>query len=238
MRTLGIVGGIAPESTIAYYRLIVASYRKQKRDGSYPSIVITSIDLNRVLTLVSAQKLEELAAYLLGEVMRLVRAGADFALLASNTPHLVFEELRSQSPIPLISIVEAACAATVALRVKKVALFGTRFTMRAPFYPEVFARAGLAVIAPSADEQNYIHERYMGELIEGVCRDETRERLLGIVHALRLREGIEGVILGGTELSLLFRDGVDVEVPLLDTTRIHAESAVSQLLSTTPIARC
>lgn len=112
MKTIGIVGGIAPASTIEYYRLIIARYREQKRDGSYPPIIINSIDLKKVLDLIGAQRLAEVTEYLLGEVTRLGGARADFGLLASNTPHIVFEDIQRQSPIPLVSIVEATCQAT------------------------------------------------------------------------------------------------------------------------------
>lgn len=229
-KTVGIIGGIAPASTIEYYRSIIALYRARTRDGSYPPIVINSIDLKRVLDLVGAQKLPELIDYLLEELTRLARAGADLGLLASNTPHIVFDELRQRSPISLISIVEAACRAAQALGLKKVGLFGTRFTMQAPFYREVFARQGIAVVVPNPGDQDYIHERYMTELVEGIVRAETQERLVAIADGMMERERIHGLILGGTELPLILRDVVDSKIPYLDTTRIHVEEVVAQML--------
>jgi aspartate racemase len=231
MKTLGIIGGIAPESTIDYYRRIIALYREKQRDGSYPLILINSIDMKKMLDLIGAQDLAGLTEYLLDEVMRLARAGADIGLLASNTPHLVLEDIRGQSPIPLISIVEATCGAAQALGLKKVGLFGTRFTMQARFYPEVFSRQGITVVVPSPEEQDYIHERYLLELVEGVYRDDTRGSLLAIVERLKEREGIEGLILGGTELPLLLREESHNGVPFLDTTKIHVQRALSYLLS-------
>ena len=230
MTTLGIIGGIAPESTIEYYRRIVTTYREQKGDGSYPPVLINSIDLKRLLDLIAGQRLLEVTEYLSEEVRKLARGGADVGLFASNTPHLVFEEVRRQSPIPLISIVEATRAAAQALGLTKVGLFGTRFTMQARFYPDVFARQGITVIAPEGEEQDWIHDRYMRELVEGVFRPETRDGMLGIVERMRAREGIHAVILGGTELPLLLREGAGA-MPLLDTTRIHADRAVAYLLA-------
>ena len=148
MKTLGIVGGIAPGSTVDYYRLLISSYREQRRDGTYPSILINSVDLTRMLDLVSGNRLAELTEWLVREVERLARAGADFGLLASNTPHIVFEELSRATPIPLLSIVEAAREATHDLALKTVGLLGTRFTMQGRFYPEVFAKRGIAVRRP------------------------------------------------------------------------------------------
>ena len=231
MATLGLIGGIAPESTIQYYRLIVAGYRERRGDGAYPSIIINSIDLKRLLDLAAGERLAELTEYLLRELERLARAGADVALFASNTPHLVFEEVRRHAPIPLLSIVEAACAAAEAQGLSRVGLLGTRFTMEARFYPDVFGRAGITVVAPDADERLWVHDRYVNELIPAIFRPETRERMLALVARMKARDGIEGVILGGTELPLLLQDAGGSGIPFLDTTRIHAERAVAHMLA-------
>ena len=135
MRRLGIIGGLGPESTVDYYQLIVATYR-ERTHGSYPAIIINSIDLNKARDLVTANALADLTEYLVAEVQRLARAGADFGLLAANTPHIVFDDLRRQSPIPLLSIVEATCEAAQALGMKRVGLLGTRFTMQGRFFHE------------------------------------------------------------------------------------------------------
>jgi aspartate racemase len=188
--------------------------------------------MTKMLGLIGAQKLAEVTEYLLGEVLKLVRAGADFGLFASNTPHLVFEEIQQRSPIPLISIVEATCRETEAMGLKKVGLFGTRFTMQSRFYPEVFSRKGITVIAPPPEDQEFIHEKYMSELVNGVYPDETRERLLAIIDRLIEQKEIQGLILGGTELPFILRDSNANKIPFLDTTRIHVEQVVSQMLST------
>ncbi len=230
MKTAGIIGGIGPESTIAYYRQIVALYRERKPDGSYPPIVINSIDLTKMLDLIGAGRLPEVTEYLLGEVRKLGRAGADFGALAANTPHVVFDALRLQAPIPLISIVEVTCQAARARGLTRVGLFGTRSTMQGRFYPAVFAPAGIAVVAPAPDEQAYIHGAYMGELVQGVILPETRARLLAIVERLRVRDGVDGLILGGTELPAILPAAAADKIPFLDTTRLHVEQIVSWLL--------
>ncbi|MGH7598512.1 MAG: aspartate/glutamate racemase family protein [bacterium] len=231
MKTLGIIGGIGPESTVEYYRLIIASYREQKQDGSYPTILLNSIDLRKMLDLVEANEFTKLTEYLVGEIHKLARAGADFGVLASNTPHIVFDDIRRQSPIPLISIVEATSEATQALGLKKIGLFGTRSTMQGRFYSEIFSKAGMTLAVPEPDEQAYIHDKYMRELVNGVILPETRERLLTIVERLKERHGIQGLILGGTELPLILRDVTSSGIPFLDTTKIHVERIVAQLLS-------
>lgn len=233
MKTAGIVGGIGPESTVEYYRSIIASYREQTRDGSYPPVIINSIDMTKMLGLIAADELAEVTEYLVGEVRKLAMAGADFGALAANSPHIVFEDLRRRSPIPLLSIVEATCGAARDLGLKRLGLFGTRFTMRAGFYQDLFSRGGMALALPDEGEQDYIHDRYMNELVKGIFLPETRGRLLAIVERLKEREGIQGLILGGTELPLILReaDVKDVGIPFLDTTRIHVQGVVAQMLS-------
>src|SRR5882762_8134686 len=170
MKTVGIIGGVGPESTIEYYRLIIAAYRDQQSGTgvppvnndaqdpgarSYPSIIINSVDLSKLLAWINANELDAFTNYLAAEIERLARAGADFGALASNTPHLVFDELRRRSTIPLISIVESTCDAVQKLGLKRVGLFGTRFTMQARFYFDVFAKAGMTIIVPQEDDQAY-----------------------------------------------------------------------------------
>ena len=231
VRTVGIVGGIAPESTIEYYRQIVDAFHTQSSVGDYPSIIINSINLRLMIELITRNELAAVTEYLLDALGKLARAGANFAVLASNTPHIVFAEVRARSPLPLISIVEAACAEAERSQMKRVGLFGTRFTMQAGFYPEVFSRAGIKIVVPSEDERDYIHTHYMDELINGIFLPETKARLLQIVDQLRERSQVEGIILGGTELPLILRDGEHNGIPFLDTTRIHVKRIVAELVA-------
>lgn len=182
--------------------------------------------------------MENFTAALVLEIERLSRAGADFAALASNTPHIVFDELQRRSSLPLISIVQATCERVKELGLKKVGLFGTRFTMQGRFYPEVFSRAEIELVVPDETEQTYIHEKYMGELLNDMFLPKTRERMLEIADELRTRKGIEGLILGGTEIPLLIRPEIFPEggrngIRFFDTTRIHVERLVQELLTET-----
>jgi aspartate racemase len=231
MKLIGIVGGTGPESTVDYYRLFVATYREHKPDGSYPPLIISSIDLTRMLNLVGMNDLAALTAYLLQEINRLARAGATLGLLAAHTPHIIFDDLQAASPIPLISIVETTCQAARAQHLKRVGLFGTRFTMQAGFYQKVFEREQIDVVIPEGAEQEYIHTRYLAELVQGVFRPETRDGFVKIAQGLKAHHGIEGLILGGTELPLLLREASGMDMPLLDTTRLHVERAVRELIA-------
>ena len=231
MKIPGIIGGIAPESTIQYYRLMIAEYRRRIPDGSYPPILINSIDMKRMLDAIGAGDLPGVTDYLAGEIGALGRGGAEFAFFASNTPHIVFDDVRRKTSIPLLSIVEVACAAAQASGVKRAGLLGTRFTMQSRFYADVFSRNGIAVAVPDAEDQEYIHSRYMSELVAGVFLPETRARMVAIAARMRDREKIDGLILGGTELPLLLTDDGGLGIPFLDTTRIHAEAAVAHMIA-------
>jgi len=231
MKRLGIIGGVGPESTIDYYRSIITLYRQRKGDGSYPEIIINSIDLKEELDLVERNQLGALTSYLLEEVEKLFRAGADFGVIASNTPHIVFDDLRPRSPIPLISIVEATCEAIKEMDLKRVGLFGTTFTMQGKFYRDVFGRAGITLVAPELEDQRYVHDKYMNELVNGVFLPETRNGLLKVVDRLKETQQIQGLILGGTELPLILRQETHNGLPILNTTKIHVAAAVREMLA-------
>jgi len=231
MKTVGLIGGVGPESTIEYYRFIIDAYRERTQDDSYPSIIINSVDVNKYVALATANEFDKFASELVIEIDRLARAGADFGALAANTPHIVFDELQRRSAIPLVSIVEATRDKAKTMGFKRVGLFGTRFTMTGGFYQQTFSAAGMEIITPNESEQNYIHEKYIGELLKNIFTAETRVGLMRIVEQLRRREHIEALILGGTELPLILRDSEQSDVPFLDTTKIHVEAIVERLVS-------
>jgi aspartate racemase len=233
LKTAGIIGGLGPESTVEYYRLIVKYYRERTRDGSYPSLIINSVNMKRLIDAFSADDRAGAASYLAAEVAKLAGAGADFALLSANTPHIVFDEVERRSTIPMLSIVRATVEEAKASGLKRLGLLGTRFTARAGFYAEALAAEGVTLALPDDAEQDYIHDKYMNELVNGVFLPETRAGLIKIARRLNREEGIEGLILGGTELPLILRDADAEEagVPFLDTTRIHVKAVVERLLS-------
>jgi aspartate racemase len=231
MRTAGMIGGLGPESTVDYYRSIIARYRARKTDAGYPHVIINSLDVDKGIALLDGGRLGDLADYLAAGVELLVRAGVDFGFIAANTPHLVFDEVQSRSAIPLLSIVRATSNHARALGLKKLGLFGTGFTMRASFYPEEFQRAGMALVRPKDSEREFIHRKYIDELLNNQFLSETRTEILSIAQRMKNEDRIEALVLAGTELPLLLRDSPPPGIEFLDTTMIHVEAIVDQLLS-------
>lgn len=229
MKKIGILGGLGPESTLKYYRLIIDLCREKGLDGNYPEIIIYSLNFKECHDLMESGRQREYVAKLVGGIQSLHRAGADFALIASNTPHIFFDELKARSPIPLLSIVEATCGAVAKRGLERVGLFGTRFTMQADFFQKVFHRRNISVIVPEEEEQAYIDDKIFNELVLGKVLHETHRGLLEIVGRMIERDLIEGLILGCTELSLILPQD-ELDIPFFDTVRIHAESALDYFL--------
>lgn len=226
-----MIGGLGPESTIDYYRSIIARFRARNPGGGFPHLIVNSLDVEKGIAMLDSGRVDDLADYIAGGVEVLVRAGADFGFIAANTPHIVFDEVQRRSAIPLFSIVKAASDCAKALVLKKVGLFGTGFTMRANFYPQEFERAGIDLVRPRETEQEFIHRKYIDELLKNRFLSDTRMEMLHIAQRMRDEERIEALILAGTELPLLLRDSGNPGIKFLDTTVIHVEAIVDMLLS-------
>jgi aspartate racemase len=223
-KVIGIIGGIAPPSTIDYYQRIITGFQEKDSTHHYPSILINSINMTRMLDLVAKKEYDTLVDYLSGEIQKLKNGGADFAVLASNTPHIVFEQLKKKSSIPLISIVEMTVKYAKTLGCKKLVLFGTKSTMQGGFYQAGFSKEGIEIIIPSLESQNYIHDKYMNEFVKGIFLEETKKAFIDIVHQIRKQNDIDGLILGGTELPLLLKEEDFNNFRLFNTTEIHVDS--------------
>jgi aspartate racemase len=192
--------------------------------------MINSLDVDKVLAWLDTGRLAELADYIALGVEALRQGGAEIGCIAANTPHLVFDDVERRSQIPLISIVRATAKHAKTLGLQKVGLFGTGFTMRANFYPDEFGRAGIGLVIPTDPERQLIHQSYIGELLKNQFLPETKAAILRIAQRMKDGDGVEAIVLAGTELPLLLRDsGADVE--FLDTTRIHVKALVDVLLA-------
>lgn len=227
MKRIGIIGGLGPESTVDYYKRIIESCRISGSLAA-PEMIIYSVNLAEVLDLVGKEEWTSLTYLLVAKLKSLKQAGADFAVISANTPHVVFNEVREKSPLPLLSIVTATLEKTRELGLKKVGLLGTGFTMRHDFFSPEFAREGISVVVPMPEDQEYIHHKLMTEIELGIFTEETRAGLLAIIEKMEQLFGIEGVILGCTELPLILQDGMS-RLPLLNTTAIHVAAIVGAL---------
>ncbi|HEX75080.1 MAG TPA: amino acid racemase [Dehalococcoidia bacterium] len=226
VKRMGILGGMAPESTIEYYRIITTLCRRRGMGHNYPVIIIRSLNFQEFIDLVESGDLPKLVTKLCEGVNSLCNAGAEFALMASNTPHIVFEDVAARSPIPLLSIVEETGRAAKDSGFGKVGLFGTKYTMQDGFYNNLLSKKyGVSVVVPEGNDQDYIHDKIMTELVIGRVISKTRRELSKIAQRLVDKEGIEALILGCTELPLILSEEI-LGIPVLDTTRIHAEAAL------------
>lgn len=227
-KRIGILGGMTPESTITYYQHIVRTYQRRFGTHGFPAIVIYSVSFQQLEDWMEAGEWDRVGDVLADGLHRLSEAGADFAVMASNTVHLLFDRLERESPIPLISIVEATARAIERAGLRTVGLLGTRFTMEKPFYADGLARHGIKAIVPGIEEREYIHRVIMDELGRGELRDSSRRRYVEIIASLA-RQGARGVVLGCTEIPLLV-EADDSPVPVFDTAVLHAEEALARAL--------
>lgn len=230
MKKLGLIGGVGPESSIEYYRLIIKRFQERLNTKEYPEMIINSINMTEMLGYVFNNQLDQLVDFLTGKIKTLETAGVDFVAIASNTPHIVFDRLMERVKTPLISVVEETCKEISAKKMTRVGLFGTRSTMTNGFYNQVAKRFGIDIVIPQVDEQNYIHEKYMTELVFNKIVPATKKQLIEFVHALKEKEAIQGLILGGTELPLILSQQDFVGLEILDTTKIHVEAIVAKML--------
>lgn len=227
MKTIGLVGGLGPESTVDYYQRIIGAFVKRRPSATYPEIVVYSVDLDEVMTLVDRSDWPGLTGLLLAKLRALAAAGADFAAITANTPHVVFAEVASASPLPLLSIVEATRDEARSAGMHRVGLLGTKLTMSSDFYAVTFRAAGIDVVMPTDEEQRLIHHRLMTEIELGVFKDSTRQELNRIGRRLREAHAIDGLVLGCTELPLIMTEPIE-GLPLLNTTAIHCDRIVRE----------
>lgn len=228
-KKIGILGGLSPESTVAYYEHITREYVARYHDFSYPEVLIYSVNFQQYVEWQRQNRWAEAARAMADALGALHRAGADFGLISTNTMHIVFDEVQANVDMPLLSIVETAAQAVCTAGIRKVGLLGTVFTMRERFYHEGLRRAGIETLVPEPADQQRINGIIYGELCRGEIRDESRRVLQDVVEEMR-RRGAGGIVLGCTELPLLIRQP-DCEVPLFDTTALHAGRALEYAIA-------
>ena len=230
MKKIGIIGGLGPEATVDYYKRVVDFFHDQNQSLSTPEIIIYSVDMAELFKFVADKRWEALVDWLTSKLVALKNAGADFAAISANTPHIVFDQVQAKSPLPLISIVEATLESAKTIGLGKVGLLGTKFTMQSNFYGDRFAKEGIVVVVPNDHEQQYIHDKLVSEIELGIFNEATRQELLAIISRMKDRDNIDSVILGCTELPLILNEGMS-KIPFLNTTAIHVAAICQHCIS-------
>lgn len=229
MKKVGIIGGIGPASTLDYYCGIIDGYRAKVKDGSYPEIVIDSVNMTGMLSYIEREDWNALTEMLADVIYHLKAAGAQFVAIASNTPHIVFDMIEKRSPLSLISIVDETIAYAQAKGVKKAVVIGTRFTMRSGLYANAFSKLNIATVTPSENEQEEIHGVIFPKLEDGIVDLNDKNKLLALANRLISEHDADALVLGCTELPLMIKEN-DIDTLLLNTTQIHIDAIVNAVI--------
>ncbi len=223
-KRIGILGGMSPESTVEYYQYLTRSYTARYGDYGYPEILIYSVSFQSYVDWPLDERWDLVAQGLSEAAHKLELAGADFIIIATNTMHLVFDQVQARVSVPMLSLLDAVGDAVLARGLERVGLLGTRFAMEKGFYQDALAARGIKVLVPDAADREIVNQVIYEELVAGRIREESRAGYLSIIDRLAER-GAEGIILGCTEIPLLVAQS-DVALPLFDSTVIHAEAAL------------
>ncbi len=218
--------GLGPESTVDYYKEIIRAFNTKYTDLAYPNILVYSANINELMTFVGDENWQGLSKWLLEKIDSLKQAGADFVAIASNTPHIVFDDIKLKASLPLLSIVEATCNKAKELHLKNIGLMGTKLTMDADFYKRPFISKGISIVTPTEEEQRLIHHRLFSEIELGILKDSTRDELLAITKRMVDENKIDALILGCTELPLILTES-RYDIPFLNTSEIHCEKIIT-----------
>lgn len=230
MKTIGLIGGMSWESSLTYYRIINETVKTKLGELHSAKSILYSVDFAEIEILQRKGEWAEAAQMLAEAAKSLERGGADFIVLCTNTMHKVADEMQAAVHIPLLHIADATAQAVKAAGIQRIGLLGTRFTMEEEFYKGRLAeKYGLQVSIPSQPEREIVHRVIYDELVLGKIRQTSKEQYSGII-AQMIAQGAEGIILGCTEIGLLIQQQ-DSQVPLFDTTTIHAEAAVTYALA-------
>ena len=229
MKTIGLIGGMSWESSQLYYEIINKKVKNKLGGFHSAKSIMVSVDFDEIAKLQKLDDWKALNQIMVKSAIQLENAGADMVLVCANTMHLCSEEIIRNTSLPFIHIAEATGENINAKSLKKVALLGTKFTMEKDFYRDILTNDyGIEVLVPNNEERTLIHNIIYNELVLGEINSRSKEIYIQIINNL-IRRGAEGIILGCTEIPLLI-SGEDVDVPLFNTTKIHAEKAVQLAL--------
>jgi aspartate racemase len=229
MKIIGLIGGMSWESTAEYYRIINETVKETLGGLHSAKCVLYSVDFEEIEQLQHAGKWDDATAVMIDAAQRVVKGGADFVVICTNTMHKMADDIQNHISVPLLHIGDATAEKVKEERLKKVGLLGTKFTMEEDFYTGRLKKYELDVIIPEEYERTRIHHIIYNELCLGSIREESRETVKTIIANL-ISRGAEGIILGCTEIPLLIQQK-DSPVPVFDTTLLHAEAAVTLALA-------
>ena len=225
MKTIGLIGGMSWESSLEYYRIVNETV-KEKLGGLHScKCLMYSVDFGVIEALQHQNKWDELTKLMIEAAQNLKHGGADFIVICTNTMHKMAPEIETATGLNVLHIADVTGAAISKNQIQKVGLLGTRFTMEGDFYKKRLKdNYDIEVIIPEDADRQIIHDIIYNELCLGVIKDDSRQKYIDIINKL-CANGAEGIILGCTEIPLLIKQS-DVLIPVYDTTKIHAESAV------------
>jgi len=230
MKTIGLIGGMSWESSAEYYRIINEAVRTRLGGLHSAMCILYSVDFAEIESMQKRGEWKESAARLIAAARSIERAGADFAVLCTNTMHKFAEEIQEGINIPLLHIADATAKEVVAAGIRKVGLLGTRYTMEENFYTgRLVQKFGLEVFIPDGPERGEINRVIYDELCLGIIKPESKKRYIEAMSKL-IQAGAEGIILGCTEIESLIR-AEDSRVPIFPTAKIHALAAVEYALA-------
>lgn len=226
MKTIGLIGGITPESTIMYYQTL-NKLANDRFGGSHSAkLLIHSFDFGEISKLQTAGRWDLLNDVTANAAVQLEKSGASCIVICANTMHLTVEAVRKQISIPIIHIAEATAEQIQEKKLQKVLLLGTKYTMEKTFYSDILKSYGIETIIPNEEDRSTIHNVIYKELSRGILNKTSKEKYIDIIHKISAEQAVEGVILGCTEIPLLIQQD-DVSLPVFDTTTIHAKQAFS-----------
>ena len=230
MKTIGLIGGMSWESSAEYYRIINEAVRDRLGNPHSAKSIMVSVDFAEVEALQRQGRWTEATQMMVEAAQRVERGGADFVVICTNTMHKMADEVQAAIRIPLLHIADAAAEKVKARGLRKVGLLGTKFTMEEEFYRGRLVHGhGLQVLIPDEEDRAIVHRVIYEELVAGKINPASKAQFRRIIAGL-VGQGAEGIILGCTEIGLLVKEA-DSQVPLFDTTQIHAMAAVDHALA-------
>lgn len=223
MKRIGLIGGMSWESSQDYYRIINEEVKAQLGGSHSADCIMYSFDFQLIEDLQHNGEWEKLTQIMVDEANNLKKAGAEFIVICTNTMHIMAKDIEEKTNLKVLHIAQATASVIKEKQLKKVLLLGTKFTMEGTFYKDILNENDIEVIIPNDEDREFIHHVIYTELVRGIVKEESKKKYLSIINSLKAK-GIEGVVLGCTEIPMLVKQA-DLDIPVLNTTEIHSKAA-------------